>query len=71
VLNGIEALLGEQGVVSSPIPGSIHLGAVRARGEDWPAVSAVGNPISEGEVVLILEVDRGHLVVAPVGDSLV
>jgi membrane-bound ClpP family serine protease len=70
VLNGIEALLGEQGVVSSQIPGSIHLGAVRARGEDWPAVSAVGNPIAQGEVVLILEVDRGHLVVAPVGDSL-
>jgi membrane-bound ClpP family serine protease len=68
--NGIEALLGEQGVVSASIPGSIHLGTVRARGEDWPAVSAVGNPIAEGEVVLILEVDRGHLVVAPAGDPL-
>ena len=70
MLNGIEALLGEQGVVSADIPGSIHLGKVRARGEDWPAVSAVGNRISTGEVVLILYVDRGHLVVAPVGDPL-
>ena len=70
MLNGIEALLGEQGVVSSPIPGSIHLGQVRARGEDWPALSALGRPIPQGEVVLILEVDRGHLVVAPVSDQL-
>lgn len=65
--NGIEALVGEEGTVSAPIPGSIHLGQVRARGEDWAARSATGEPISKGTLVLILEVDRGHLLVAPSG----
>ncbi len=65
--NGIEALVGEEGVVSRAIPGSIHLGQVHARGEDWPALSAYGDPIIEGAVVLVIEVENGHLMVVPSG----
>ena len=67
MLNGIEGLVGEEGVVSRAIPGSIHLGQVHVRGEDWPALSSYGDPISEGIVVLIIEVENGHLLVAPSG----
>jgi membrane-bound ClpP family serine protease len=63
--NGIEALAGEEGLVSVEIPGSIHLGAVHARGEDWPALSAYGDPIAAGTIVYIIEVNKGHLIVAP------
>lgn len=65
--NGIEGLVGEEGVVSRAIPGSIHLGQVHARGEDWPALSAYGDAIIEGAVVLIIEVENGHLMVVPSG----
>jgi len=65
--NGIEGLVGEEAVVSRAIPGSIHLGQVHARGEDWPALSAYGDPIDEGSVVLVLEVEKGHLMVVPAG----
>lgn len=63
--NGIEALIGEEATVSEDIRGSIHLGQVWARGEDWPALSASGEPIAKGVVVLVLEVDKGHLLVTP------
>jgi membrane-bound ClpP family serine protease len=63
--NGIEALVGEEGVVSLDIPGTVHLGAVHARGEDWPAISAYGEPIAKGAIVYIIEVDKGHLIVSP------
>ncbi|MHB8393203.1 MAG: NfeD family protein [Candidatus Dormibacteria bacterium] len=63
--NGIEALAGEEGTVTTPIPGRIHLGAVHVRGEDWPALSAYGDPITAGTVVFIVDVDQGHLIVAP------
>ncbi|MGA9775560.1 MAG: NfeD family protein [Candidatus Dormiibacterota bacterium] len=68
MLNGIEALPGEEGTVAKAIPGSIHLGEVRARGDLWAARSATGEPIPEGTVVFILYVDQGHLIVAPVPD---
>ena len=63
--NGIEALPGEEGIVERAIPGSIHLGEVRARGDLWAALSATGEPIPQGTVVFILDVDQGHLIVAP------
>jgi membrane protein implicated in regulation of membrane protease activity len=63
--NGIEALPGEEGTVVKEIPGSIHLGEVRARGDLWAALSATGEPIPAGTVVFILDVDQGHLLVAP------
>jgi membrane-bound ClpP family serine protease len=65
MVNGVEGMAGEEAVVSKDIPGAIHLGQVRARGEDWPAVSASGEPIAAGTIVLILEVTRGHLSVTP------
>lgn len=67
MLNGIEGMAGEEGVVSQAVPGSIHLGQVHARGEDWPALSAYGDPIAEGTIVFIIEVEKGHLMVAPSG----
>jgi membrane-bound ClpP family serine protease len=65
VINGIEGIAGEEAVVSVAIPGKIHLGAVRARGEEWPALSAVGDPIAKDVIVLVLEVRDGHLIVTP------
>jgi membrane-bound ClpP family serine protease len=65
MINGIEGMVGEEGVVSVAIPGKIHLGSVRARGEEWPALSAVGDPIAKDVIVMVMEVRGGHLVVAP------
>lgn len=65
VINGIEGMIGEEAVVSVVIPGKIHLGAVRARGEEWPALSAVGDAIAAGVIVIVLEVRGGHLIVTP------
>lgn len=65
MINGVEGMIGEEAVVSVAIPGRIGTGSVRARGEEWPAVSAAGEPIAEKEVVLILEISGGHLVVTP------
>ncbi|MGH7665877.1 MAG: NfeD family protein [Candidatus Dormibacteria bacterium] len=65
MINGIEGMAGEEAVVSVAIPGRIHLGAVRARGEEWPALSALGEPIAKDVIVRVLEVRGGHLVVTP------
>ncbi|MGH7608453.1 MAG: NfeD family protein [Candidatus Dormibacteria bacterium] len=65
MINGIEGMVGDEAVVSVAIPGRIHLGAVRARGEEWPALSALGEPIAKDVIVTVLEVSGGHLVVAP------
>jgi membrane-bound ClpP family serine protease len=65
VINGIEGMVGEEAVVSVAIPGKIHLGSVRARGEEWPALSAVGEAIATGVIVLVLDVRDGHLIVTP------
>ncbi|MGH7666959.1 MAG: NfeD family protein [Candidatus Dormibacteria bacterium] len=65
MINGIEGMAGEEAVVSVAIPGRIHLGAVRARGEEWPALSALGEPIAKDVIVMVLEVRGGHLVVTP------
>ncbi|HVB53511.1 MAG TPA: NfeD family protein [Candidatus Acidoferrales bacterium] len=65
MINGIEGMAGEEGVVSVAIPGKIHLGSVRARGEDWPALSAAGDPIAKDVIVLVLAVSGGHLIVTP------
>jgi len=65
VINGIEGMVGEEAVVSVAIPGRIHLGAIRARGEEWPALSALGESIDAGVIVIVLEVRNGHLVVTP------
>lgn len=65
MISGVEGMAGEEAVVSKEIPGAIHLGQVWARGENWPAVSASGEPIPEGTIVLILYVAGGHLSVTP------
>ena len=69
MVNGIEGMAGEEAVVSKEIPGAIHLGQVRARGEDWPAVSASGDRIPAGTIVLILDVTGGHLSVIPSAET--
>lgn len=65
MINGIEGMVGEEAVVSVAIPGKIHLGSVRARGEEWPALSAIGEEIDKGVIVLVLDVRNGHLIVTP------
>ncbi|MGC1185158.1 MAG: NfeD family protein [Candidatus Dormiibacterota bacterium] len=65
MINGIEGMVGEEAVVSVAIPGRIHLGAIRARGEEWPALSALGDPIAVGVIVIVLDVRDGHLIVSP------
>ncbi|MGA8207382.1 MAG: NfeD family protein [Candidatus Dormiibacterota bacterium] len=67
MINGIEGMVGEEGVVSVTIPGKIHLGSVRARGEEWPALSAASEEIAKGVIVLVLDVRDGHLIVTPSG----
>lgn len=69
MINGIEGMVGEEAIVSVAIPGRIHLGAIRARGEEWPALSALGDPIASGVIVIVVDVRNGHLIVSPSSPS--
>ncbi|MGO9030126.1 MAG: NfeD family protein [Acidimicrobiales bacterium] len=70
MLNGVPGMVGETAVVTKPVSVRHHPGSVRARGEDWYAVSLFpGTTIDVGKTVVVADVDRGLLVVYPSDDS--
>jgi len=66
MLNGVSGMVGESAVVTKPVGARHDPGAVRARGEEWYAVSLFpGTTIEVGATVVVADVDRGLLVVYP------
>lgn len=63
LVSGAHGMIGQEGVVVERVVGRHPPGIVRARGEDWPAVSYDPDPHEPGEVVLIVDLDRTRLVV--------
>jgi membrane-bound ClpP family serine protease len=64
VLNGIEGMVGETALVTREVGGSTHPGLVRARGENWHAMSMFPDTtIGVGSTVVVADVERGLLVV--------
>jgi membrane-bound ClpP family serine protease len=69
MLNGVPGMIGETAVVTNPVAGRHEPGSVRARGEQWYAVSMFpGTTIDVGTTVVVADVDRGLLVVYPSED---
>jgi membrane protein implicated in regulation of membrane protease activity len=66
MLNGVPGMVGETAVVTRQVSVRHHPGSVRARGEDWYAVSLFPDTtIDVGATVVVADVDRGLLVVYP------
>jgi membrane-bound ClpP family serine protease len=66
MLNGVSGMVGETAVVTRSVSQRHDPGSVRARGEDWYAVSLFpGTTIDVGATVVVADVDRGLLVVYP------
>ena len=63
LVSGARGLIGQVGTVVQQVHGPHHPGLVRARGEDWPALSYDDEPHEPGEVVLIVDLERTRLVV--------
>ena len=60
----VAALAGAVGVVREAVVDGHHAGRVMLGGEDWRAVAADGQPIGEGEQVVVVEVQGVTLTVA-------
>ena len=58
-------MVGQHVVVVDAIPGSGEPGHVLISGERWPAISGSGTNIEPGQTVVVLELRRTTLVVAP------
>ena len=70
MLNGVPGMVGETAVVTKPVSVRHHPGSVKARGENWYAVSLFpGTTIDVGATVVVADVDRGLLVVYPSDES--
>ncbi len=70
MLNGVEGMVGETALVTREVGTTTRPGLVRARGEDWHAVSMFpGTTIGVGTTVVVAEVERGLLVVYPTDSS--
>jgi membrane protein implicated in regulation of membrane protease activity len=66
MLNGVQGMIGETAVVTKPIEGPHAPGRIRARGEEWLAVSLdPAEQIDPGVRVVVADVERGLLVVYP------
>ncbi|HEY2562422.1 MAG TPA: NfeD family protein [Acidimicrobiales bacterium] len=64
MLNGIEGMVGETALVTREVGGSTRPGLVRARGENWHAMSLFPDTtIGVGSTVVVADVERGLLVV--------
>jgi membrane protein implicated in regulation of membrane protease activity len=69
MLNGVPGMIGETAVVTNLVSGRHQPGSVKARGEQWWAVSMFpGTTIDVGTTVVVADVDRGLLVVYPTED---
>ncbi|MGB7052342.1 MAG: NfeD family protein [Acidimicrobiales bacterium] len=66
MLNGVPGMIGETAVVTNTVSDRHQPGSVKARGEEWYAVSMFpGTTIDVGTTVVVADVDRGLLVVYP------
>lgn len=63
LVSGAQGMIGHEGVVVERVLGHHPPGVVRARGEDWPAVSYDPDPHEPGEVVMIVDLERTRVVV--------
>ena len=64
-LSGAQAMLGSVAFIVKRIDGGDHRGHARVFGENWPALSADGQPIEVGTEVRIVELRGATLVVEP------
>jgi membrane protein implicated in regulation of membrane protease activity len=70
MLNGVPGMIGETAVVTNSVADRHQPGSVKARGEEWYAVSMFpGTTIDVGTTVVVADVDRGLLVVYPTDDA--
>lgn len=63
LISGVAGLVGHEGIVVRAVHGVHHPGLVRARGEEWPAISYDPEAHEVGAVVHIIEIERTRLVV--------
>ncbi|HEX4219687.1 MAG TPA: NfeD family protein [Acidimicrobiales bacterium] len=64
MLNGIEGMVGETALVTREVGANTRPGLVRARGENWHAISLIPDTtIAVGSTVVVADVERGLLVV--------
>jgi membrane protein implicated in regulation of membrane protease activity len=63
LVSGAQGMIGQEGVVIERVVGHHPPGVVRARGEDWPAVSYDPEPHEPGEIVTIVDLERTRVVV--------
>ncbi len=63
LVSGARGLIGQVGTVVQQVHGPHQPGIVRARGEDWPALSYDDEPHEPGEVVLIVDLESTRVVV--------
>lgn len=60
---GVDALIGREGQVTTAVAGGPGGGRVAVGGDDWRAVSEDGQPIEEGDVVVVTAVTGATLTV--------
>lgn len=63
LLSGAPGMIGETAMVVDSIAGPHNRGHVRIAGEDWPALSRDGRPISQGASVRVVDIKQATLVV--------
>jgi membrane protein implicated in regulation of membrane protease activity len=61
--SGVAALVGQQATVVDRVDGGDAAGCVRARGEDWPAITYDDRPCEPGQVVEVIDIEKTKLVV--------
>ena len=61
--SGVAGLVGERATVVRRIDGHQGQGCVRARGEDWPAITYDDLPCEPGQVVEVIDIEKTKLVV--------
>jgi len=60
----VDALVGREALVMSPISGSVTRGAVKVGGETWSAITSNGNSFEKDDVVVIDKVDGAKVIVS-------
>ncbi len=63
---GVEALLGQTGIVLEPIDADAGTGRVKVRGEDWKAASSDSTVIEKGARVTVAYIDGATIFVKAV-----
>ncbi len=66
MLNGVQGMVGETALVTREIDGAHKPGRIRARGEEWQAISLDPDAtVPVGTDVVVAGIERGLLVVFP------